>query len=130
MRRILITLLMFYSASATEVLYWFDEDRKKYVKREYFDAKLDAYVYSSSHTSSKKMILTQGVVICFLDTPSEFILKEIETAYSLALIKKIDIGTTYYLFKVGDKEKSLSVANEIKKDKRIRYAYPDWQIIF
>lgn len=122
---------MFYSAGAAEALYWFDEDRKKYVKREYFDAKLDAYVYSSSHTtSSKKMILTQGVVICFLDTPSDFVLKDIESAYSLALIKKIDIGTTYYLFKVGDKEKSLSVANEIKKDKRIRYAYPDWQIIF
>lgn len=121
---------MFCSADATEVLYWFDEDRKTYVKREYFDAKLDAYVYASSHTSSKKMVLTQGIVICFLDTPSEFVLKEIESAYSLVQIKKIDIGTSYYLFKVKDKEKSLSIANEIKKDKRIRYAYPDWQIIF
>ncbi len=108
-------------------LYWYDDDRRVLIHERSYDATLDVYVYrfgGSSHAPKRR--LTGNIIVKFSDAPGTDSLANFQARYAVTLLKRLRIGSGYYLFSTVDRESSLDIANRIYLDDKVRFAYPYW----
>ncbi len=110
-------------------LYWYDDDRRVVIHERTYDAVSGVYVYRFGHSSNApKRQLTGNIIVKFFAASGAGAdsLTGFQARYSITLVKKLPIGSGYYLFSAIDRESSLDIANQIYRDDQVRFAYPDW----
>jgi len=111
-------------------LYWYSDNQKIKLYSFGYDSMYKSEVYSNSKNhKSKKMILTNNIIVSFLDTIDLDYFNMIIDKYNLKLVKKMDIGSGFYIFRCLDNN-SIQVSNTIyEKESNIKSSYPDWMIL-
>ncbi len=130
-----VPFLLFLSALSFNVLggdlYWYDDDRKIVIHERTYNSTAGTYVYRFGRSSNTpKRQLTGNLIVKFFSTSGTVTdtdgLADFQARYAVTLIKKLPIGSGYYLFSAIDRESSLDIANQIYLDDKVRFAYPDW----
>jgi hypothetical protein len=106
---------------------WFDGEATVRLWKQGHSAEHHSPIYTESPSSqARKQVLTGRIIVEFKVPPSDGGLSTFAQRYRLAPIKKMNLGTAFYLFQSADVASSLEIANRIYLSGEVSAAYPDW----
>ncbi|MCF6204655.1 MAG: hypothetical protein L3J59_13470 [Methylococcaceae bacterium] len=113
-----------------ETLFWYDQDRKITLWKNDYNIKHESYIYTESpSTHARKQVLTGKIIITFPIAKKSEELSDFSIRHNIFFIKKINIGSSTYLFYTESIVDSLQIANSIYREHGVIAAYPDWMYL-
>lgn len=126
----LIIILVFCLQLFADNLYWYNDKQKTQLYSIGYSEQYNSIIYSNSkNTKSKKMVLTNNIIVTFNQKITTDKLSALLDKYNLKLVKKMNIGNGFYILKCLDNN-SLEIANVIyENEDNIKSSYPDWMYL-
>jgi hypothetical protein len=108
-------------------LYWYSDKQKIQLYNLGYDGQYNSFIYSNSkNIKSKKMVLTNNIIVAFRKKIDANKLSILLNRYNLKLVKIMNIGNGFYILECLDNN-SLEIANMIyENEDNIKSSYPDW----
>ncbi len=129
MKYLIITLVLSFQLLANN-LYWYSDNNKVKIYNTGYSNIHNSTIYSSSQNiKAKQMILTNNIILAFNKSIIDNNLNNILNKYNLKLIKRMNIGSGFYILECLDNN-SLEIANIIyENEDNIKSSYPDWMYL-
>ena len=106
--------------------YWYSDNGKRPLYRVGYSETYHAPIYAETAEGTRRKVSPHRIIVSFRHPIHEYTLQNLMQRYHLKLIKKIGIGSGYYLFECLDPN-DVEVANTLREQEpAVLSSYSDW----